>query len=457
MKIAVAGAGVSGLVAAYLLSRRHDVRLFEAGRRPGGHAHTVEVEEDGRRLAVDTGFIVFNEPNYPNLCRLFDELGVESRASDMSFSVHCERSGLEYNGRDLKRIFVQRKNLLSARHWRMLAGIVRFHRDAPAHLREGLPDTVTVREYAALHRFDGAFLDHYLVPLGAALWSCGARRFLEFPMRFVIEFLLNHSMLKLGARPVWRTVKGGSRQYVRRLAQRLGARCSLGRKVVRVERTVTGCARTGARAGDRPGVRIWLAGGEHHDFDEAVLACHADESLRLLDDPDPLEREVLACFPYQPNRAVLHTDEGMLPERRAARASWNYRIPRAPSAPVTVTYDLSRLQGLDSRLTYCVTLNPSMPIDEARVIRRLDYRHPRFMPGREAAQAEHAAMTRRRGISYCGAYWGYGFHEDGVRSALAVCRAFGAAAGEPAPASDPASAAAFDPAPAPVPGPVAAP
>ena len=444
MKIAVAGAGVSGLVAAYTLSRRHEVRLFEADRRPGGHAHTVEVDEDGRRLAVDTGFIVFNEPNYPNLCRLFDELGVESRASDMSFSVHCERSGLEYNGRDLNRLFVQRRNVFSARHWRMLAGIVRFHREAPAHLRAGLPDTVTVREYAAAHRLAPELLDHYLVPLGAALWSCGARRFLEFPMRFVIEFLLNHSMLTLGARPVWRTVRGGSREYVARLAQRLGDRCLLDRKVVRVERTASGRAPAGSRAG----VRVWLAGGEHHDFDEAVLACHADESLRLLADPDPFEREVLACFPYQSNRAVLHTDERVLPERRAAWASWNYRIPREPSARVTVTYDLTRLQGLDSRRTYCLTLNPVTPIDERRVIRRLDYRHPRFMPGREAAQSEHAAMTRRRGVSCCGAYWGHGFHEDGVRSALAVCDAFDAAGtpaavAGPAFAPDPASGAAL--------------
>ena len=462
MRIAVVGAGISGLAAAYALSRRHEVRLFEAERRPGGHAHTVEVDEDGRRLAVDTGFIVFNEPNYPNLCRLFDELGVESRASDMSFSVHCERSGLEYNGRDLDRFFVQRRNVFSARHWRMLAGIVRFHREAPAHLRAGLPDTVTVREYAAAHRLAPAFLDHYLVPLGAALWSCGARRFLEFPMRFVIEFLLNHSMLTLGARPVWRTVKGGSRQYVGRLAQRLGDRCFLDRKVVRVERMASGCARAGAPAGSGSGVRVWLASAEPHDFDEAVLACHADESLRLLADPDPFERDVLACFPYQPNRAVLHTDERVLPERRAAWASWNYRIPREPAARVAVTYDVTRLQGLDSRRTYCVTLNPVAPIDERRVIRRLDYRHPRFMPGRGAAQSEHAAMTRRRGISYCGAYWGYGFHEDGIRSALAVCGAFDAAVAPavvgPAVAPGPASGAAFARAPAAfVPGPVSGP
>ena len=432
MRIAVAGAGISGLAAAYLLSRRHEVRLFEADRRLGGHAHTVDVEEDGRRLAVDTGFIVFNKPNYPNLCRLFDELGVESRATDMSFSVHCERTGLEYNGRDLGRIFVQRRNLLRLGHWRMLAGVLRFHRLAPAHLRAGLPDTVTVREYVAAHRFAREFVDRYLVPLGASLWSCDARRFLDFPMRFVIEFLLNHSMMKLKGRPVWRTLHGGSRQYVTQLADRLRGCFALHRPVVRVERLACAAPRRGASVRNRAGVRVWLADGEHCDFDELVLACHADESLRLLADPDSFEREVLACFPYQRNHAVLHTDERLLPDRRAARASWNYRIPHAPTEQVTVTYDLSRLQGLGAKRIYCLTLNPTAAIDEQRIIRRLDYRHPRFTPGREAAQAQHVAMTRRRGISYCGAYWGYGFHEDGVRSALAVCNAFGAAMAEPA-------------------------
>ena len=379
MKIAVVGAGISGLAAAYRLSRCHEVRLFEADRRLGGHAHTVDVEENGRRLAVDTGFLVFNKPNYPNLCRLFDELGVKSRHADMSFSVHCERSGLEYNGRDLNRLFVQRSNILSLGHWRMLAGILHFHRLAPAQLRAGLPDTVTVRDYVATHRFPREFADCYLVPLGASLWSCDARRFLDFPMRFVIEFLLNHSMMRLKGRPAWRTVQGGSRQYVMRLAKRLRGSVALRRPIVRVERLASAGAGRGAIVGGRPSVRLWLAGGERDDFDEVVLACHADQSLRLLADPDPEEREVLACFPYQRNRAVLHTDERLLPERPAAWASWNYRIPRKTTKGVTVTYDLSRLQGLDTERTYCVSLNPTVAIDERRIIRRLDYHHTTFL------------------------------------------------------------------------------
>ena len=418
MRIAVIGGGVSGLVSAWLLGHRHEVRLFESEHRLGGHAHTVDVAEPGedgspaRTLAIDTGFMVFNEPSYPNLCRLFEHLGVRSRPSDMSFSVHCERTGFEYNGRDLDRLFVQRRNVFSRRHWRMLADILRFHRQARADLRAGLSDTVTVRDYVAAHRLDGSFLERYLVPLGASLWSCPAQDFLGFPMRFVIEFLLNHAMLQVGARPLWRTVQGGSRQYVRRLVERLGTRCAPGRRVTRVERT-------------RRGVRIVLADGASSDFDEAVLACHADESLRLLAPPDAFERDVLACFPYHPNRAVLHTDERLLPDRPRARASWNYRIPSTAAERVIVTYDLNRLQGLRARRTYCITLNPPRTLDPRRVVRRIDYRHPGFVPGRGAAQAEHSALIRRRGISCCGAYWGYGFHEDGVRSALAVCDAFG--------------------------------
>ncbi len=419
MKIAVIGGGVSGLVSAWLLGHRHEVRLFESEERLGGHAHTVDVVEPGedgspeRTHAIDTGFMVFNEPNYPNLCRIFEQLGVRSRTSDMSFSVHCERTGFEYNGRDLDRLFVQRRNVFNRRHLRMLGDIVRFHRQAQADLRAGLPDTVTVHDYVVAHRLDGVFLDRYLVPLGASLWSCAGRDFLGFPIRFVIEFLHNHSMLQVGARPVWRTVKGGSRQYVRRIVERLGERCVPGRQVDRIERT-------------RRGVRVGFADGASEDFDEVVLACHADESLRLIAPPDTFEQEVLACFPYHPNRAVLHTDEGLLPNRPRARASWNYRIPPDNAAErVVVTYDLNRLQGLDARRTYCITLNPPPSLDPSRVVRRIDYRHPGFVPGRGVAQAEHSALIRRRGVSFCGAYWGYGFHEDGVRSALAVCDAFG--------------------------------
>ncbi len=413
MNIAIVGSGIAGLTAAHVLSRRHRVTLFEAGHYLGGHTNTVDVVDGGRTIPVDTGFIVFNEPNYPNLCRLFAELGVESRDSDMSFSVHDERSGLEYNGTSMSKLFAQPGNLLRPSHWRMLADIARFHREAPTHLENGLAESVTVRDYL-LHRGYGAsFEQRYLLPLGASLWSCSAARFGDFSMRFVLEFLHNHRMLQVSGRPVWKTVRGGSREYVRRLVAGLDAS-------IHLDAPVAGVRRCGA------GVRVRLAGGHSQRFDEVVLACHADQSLALVEDADALERDVLAQFPYQPNDVVLHTDTRVLPDRRRAWASWNYRIPARDRGAVTVTYNMNMLQGIHSERTWCVSLNLRGAIDPAKVIRRIRYQHPMFTPGRAAAQAHHADLVRRRGVSYCGAWWGYGFHEDGVRSALAVCSAFDA-------------------------------
>ena len=416
MRIAVIGAGVAGLTAARVLGARHDVTVLEAGHYPGGHTNTIDVRDaraagGARTLAVDTGFIVFNEPNYPNLCRLFDALGVASRDSDMSFSVHCEKSGIEWNGSSLSQVFAQRSNLLRPSHWRMLADIVRFHREAPAALA-GLADTVTVDAWLAREGYGRGFGERYLLPLGASLWSCSAERFGTFPMRFVIEFLHNHRMLQVEGRPVWKTVAGGSREYVKRLIAPFADRIRLNTPVAAVRRGAGG-------------VTVRIADGSEERFDEVVMACHADQALRLLIDADDTERELLAAFPYQPNEAVLHTDTRLLPERRSAWASWNYRIPAHAQADVSVTYDMNMLQGLESDTTWCVSLNPGHAVDPAKVVRRIRYEHPLFTTGRAAAQARHAELIRRRGVSLCGAYWGFGFHEDGVRSALAVCAAFG--------------------------------
>jgi predicted NAD/FAD-binding protein len=411
MNIAIVGSGISGLVCAHVLSRKHRITLFEAGNYLGGHTNTIDLREGRRVIPVDTGFIVFNQPNYPNLCRLFDELGVESRDSDMSFSVRCERSGIEYNGRDINALFVQRANLLRPGHWRMLIDILRFNREAPAHVKAGMDDSITVNGYLARHHFSQAFSSRYLLPLGASLWSCSAAQFGTFPMRFVIEFLLNHRMLQVDGRPVWKTLRGGSREYVRRLVARLKAQ-------IRPQTPIAGVRRTG------PGVELRLTNGDRERFDEVVLACHADQSLALVTDADGLEHDVLARFPYQPNEAVLHTDTRLLPRRETAWASWNYRIPRRARSNVTVTYNMNMLQGIESDRTYCVSLNPGPEIENSKVIRRIRYEHPLFIPGRSAAQSHHGELVRRRGITYCGAYWGYGFHEDGVRSALNVCAAF---------------------------------
>lgn len=411
MKIAIVGTGIAGMTAARLLHRRNHVVVFEAADYIGGHTNTVDVDDGYRKLAVDTGFIVFNDSTYPNLCRLFREVGVQSRDSDMSFSVHCEKTGFEYNGTSLDLIFAQRRNLLAPAYWKMLAEILRFNREAPVHLAGGLDDGVSVDAYIARNRYGRKFLEHYLAPLGASLWSCDARRFRQFPMRFVIEFLHNHGMLQVDGRPKWKTVVGGSNQYV-------GPLTSPFRESIHLNAPVTAIRR------NPRGVEVALDGVHRERFDEVVLACHADQSRRLVVDMDSEEREILENFPYQVNEAVLHTDTRVLPDRRKVWGSWNYRIPARESDRVTVTYNMNRLQGIESRNTYCVSLNQTRNIEVSRIIRRIRYEHPLFTPGRDEAQAEHGAMIRRRGISYCGAYWGFGFHEDGVRSALSVCEAF---------------------------------
>ncbi len=412
MHIAVIGAGIAGLTAAHVLSRQHRVTVLEANDYAGGHTHTVDVLEGDRTLAVDTGFIVFNAPNYPGLCRLFDRLGVAWRETDMSFGVTCERTGLEYSGSSLDALFAQRRNLVSPRFLGMLRDILRFHREGPRDVAAGLPETVTVGQYLSTRGYGAAFAEHYLVPFGASVWSCDAARFRDFPARFVVEFMANHRLLRVYERPVWRTVAGGSRTYVDALRRALPGPVRLSWPVRGVRRTADGVEVTGPD-------------GTVETFDEAVIAAHADEALSLVQDADETEREVLASFPFQANAVTLHTDARLLPAHPKARASWNYRIPLNPDAPVQVTYDMTRLQGLDSERTYCVSLNAADAVAPDRVLGRFTYSHPLFRPGRSAAQARHGELIRRRGLSYCGAYWRNGFHEDGVQSALAVCAAFG--------------------------------
>ncbi len=411
MKIAVIGTGISGLAAARTLAPSHDVHVFEADERLGGHAHTVEVDDDGKPLAIDTGFIVYNEANYPHLSALFDELGVATHASDMSFSVHAEANGLEWNGSSLGQVFAQRRNVLRPSHWRMLADILKFHKLAETALRD-LSDQVSVREWARAQHFSRAFSDFYLLPLGASLWSCSAEHFATFPMRFVLEFLRNHHMLQLDGRPQWRTVTGGSREYVNRIIEPFATRIRMGTPVEHVRRV-------------RGRVEVTAAGGSPEAFDEVIIACHADQALKLLDNPDETEAEVLRYFPYQRNVAVLHHDETLLPKRKRAWASWNFRVPAGETGEVNITYYMNFLQKLKSARHWCVTLNPGERVNPDCVARTMEYHHPLFIPGRAEAQSRHHELIRRDGISYCGAYWGFGFHEDGARSGLEVASAFG--------------------------------
>lgn len=410
MRIAVVGGGISGLTAAYVLSRAHDVTVFEAGSYAGGHTNTIDVAMDGDRYAIDTGFIVFNEQNYPNFCQLLDQLNVASKPTSMSFSVRCDKTGLEYNGTSLNRMFAQRSNLFRLRFWKMILDILKFNRQAQALLDCG-GQNVSVHEYVQAAGMSSTFVEHYLVPLGASLWSCPAATFRQFPMRFVLDFLNNHAMLQLGGRPVWRVIEGGSRQYIEPLTRPFADNIHLNSPV----RSITRNADV---------VHIQLANGNAHTFDHVIVACHADSALRMLADPNDVERDLLGAFPYQPNEAILHTDTTVLPSKRRAWASWNYRVTQQSQQAATVTYNMNMLQGIDSKHTFCVTLNDDAGIDPAKILRRIQYQHPIFTQERESAQIRRSDLIHRNRTSFCGAYWGFGFHEDGVRSALDVCRSF---------------------------------
>ena len=410
MRIAIVGAGISGLVCAHLLGESHDVTVFEAGDYLGGHTHTVAVDLDGDKQSVDTGFIVFNDNYYPNFRRLIDRLGVESQLTSMSLSVRCDSANLEYAGATVGSLFAQPRNLVRPAFWRMLRDVVRFQREGPAALAH-LDDETTVEAFVAAGKYSGEFVRYFLAPMGSALWSSPAGDFLRFPVRFIIEFFANHGMMQMTGRPPWRVVKGGSSRYVEALA----ARCRVRFRMSSPVRLVTRSANESLVRHD--------AGVE--SFDHVVFACHSDQALSILGPAaTAVEREILGHFPYQRNHAVLHTDTGVLPRRRRAWACWNYHLAANLHRSAAVTYNMNLLQSLRSRHTFCVSLNES-GIDPNKVIRRLTYHHPVFLPGRRAMQARHAELIGPNRTSFCGAYWGFGFHEDGVRSALAVCRSFG--------------------------------
>ena len=410
-RIAIVGSGISGLTAAHLLSPVHEVTLFEAGGRIGGHTNTVSVDLDGERQEVDTGFIVYNERNYPNFTRLLANLGVETQPTDMGFSVRCDATNLEYNGSSLNRMFIQRRNLVRPRFLRMVRDILRFNREAKERLPD-LDESTTVDDWVRERGFGAGFVEHYLVPMGAALWSSPPETFRRFPIRFVIEFFANHALLDLRGRPEWRVISGGSNRYVEALTRPFADRIRISTPVRSVRRT-----------GDT--VHLTAADGTEDRFDHVIFACHSDQALRILADPSETERELLGAFPYQANEAILHTDPSVLPRRRPAWASWNYHLPADRPDRATVTYHMNQLQSLDSKHEFMVTLNDAEGIDPDRIIQKILYHHPVFTAGRTAAQARHVELIDTNRTSYCGAYWGYGFHEDGVRSALRVASVFG--------------------------------
>ncbi|SFK30329.1 NAD(P)/FAD-dependent oxidoreductase [Lysobacter sp. cf310] len=411
MRIAVIGSGIAGLASAWLLSRRHDVTLFESNDYFGGHTHTHDIELHGRRYAIDSGFIVHNPRHYPLLTRMFGELGVATQATTMSFSVRNEASGLEYNASTLDALFCQRRNLASPRFLGMVADLLRFYRQAPALLdREG--DGPTLGEYLSEHRYGAAFRDEHLVPMASALWSAPSSAVLAFPARYLVRFMANHQMLQVAGRSQWAVVRGGSARYVD--AMRAGWRV----------RERLGCAVRALRR-DAEAVEIESIHGSER-YDHAVLACHSDQALALLADADPREREILGAIPYQANEALLHTDAAVLPRHRKAWAAWNACVPRDPGEACTVSYCMNLLQGIDSPEPFVVTLNRSAAIDPARVLRRLRYAHPVYSHASVAAQARKSEIQGRRRTWFAGAYWGWGFHEDGMRSAVEVAQALDA-------------------------------
>jgi len=402
VKVAIIGTGISGLGAAYVLARAHDVELFERADYAGGHANTVL--HDG--LALDTGFLVHNEPNYPLLGRLLRELEVATQDSEMSFSVSCGDCGLQWSGR---RPFADPRNALSPRFHGLLWEVGRWLRTAAGSLDESELEGHTLRRYVAERGYSRRFAHHFLVPLTSALWSTAPERALDFPAVPAIRFFENHGMLGFG-RFGWRTVKGGSWSYVRALRARLGASLHLGLGARSVRRRVDG-------------VEVRLDDGSLRHFDRVVIATHADQALALLEDPVADERRLLGRFGYTENETVLHTDERFLPRRPSARASWNYQSTEA-SRP-TMTYYLNRLQRLDTDLHYCVTLNRTEEIRPERIIRRITYRHPLYSPDTMRAQGELSALTGPRHTAYAGAYHGNGFHEDGLASGVRAAAALG--------------------------------
>jgi len=431
VRVAIIGSGISGLYAARQLASRCSVTIFEAASYPGGHSNTVEVAMDGQRLAIDTGFIVFNERNYPHFTALLKSLGVAYQQSDMSFSFRCGDTGLEYRGDNtFDAVFAQRRNALRPSFYRMLRDILRFNRLGEALI--AADPAVTLGQFLAARRFRGPMVDNYLLPMAGAIWSADPARILNFPACHFGRFFQNHGLLQVEGRPQWMTVSGGSREYVRAIIRPLKDHLHLDTPVEWLTR--------------HPGhVTLKARGRPAADFDYVVLACHSDQALKLLRDPSPAEQEILGAIAYQDNDAVLHTDTRLLPRRRRAWAAWNYHRSAATAAGrVAVTYNLTRLQCLPTRRQFLLTLNSTEAVDPQAIVHRTAYAHPVYNFGSLRAQHRHGEINGCRRTFYCGAYWGYGFHEDGVRSAIAVCDALVRTAGMPATDAAPQPAEAAD-------------
>jgi predicted NAD/FAD-binding protein len=411
VRIAVIGSGISGLAAGYYLSRKHEVSLFEKERRLGGHTHTVTVDSSRGPLPIDTGFIVHNDRTYPNLVRLLAELGIETQPSDMSFAVCCHQTGFEYSSRGLNGFFAQRSNVFRPSQYRLLREILRFNRSAPALLSQPGAETATLGDFLDEGKYQPEFTERYLFPMASAVWSMSFDTIRSFPALTLIRFFDNHGMLGINTHPQWKVIRGGSRQYIPPLTAPYRERI--------YHTDIVSAVR-----GDS-GVTLHLRQGGTMTFDQVVFACHGDQILPLLAAPTECEREVLANFATSINATCLHTDSRLLPRRGRSRASWNYNLGRDRQDAVTVTYHMNRLQTLDTAEDYCVTLNADGAVDPSKILLQMYYEHPLYTRAALRSQQRWGEISGRNHTHYCGAYWFYGFHEDGLNSALRVARALG--------------------------------
>ncbi|MGB0458824.1 MAG: NAD(P)/FAD-dependent oxidoreductase [Porticoccaceae bacterium] len=408
MKIAVIGSGISGNVAAYHLNKNHDITVYEANDYTGGHTHTHEISHQGKQFCVDTGFIVFNHKTYPNFIALLKELGVEEQLSTMSFGVKCDKTGLEYMGSTINSLFSQRRNFFRPSFWRMILDILRFNREATDLLQDS-SDDISLGDYVEQHKYSQVFINYYLVPMAAAVWSADLKLMYEFPARYLVRFFHNHGLLSVNDRPDWYVIKGGSKTYAQALTRPFRDKIKLSTPVTQVERTDNG-------------VIVTSDDGKVH-YDAVFFACHSDQALRMIHKPSDSEKQVLGAIKYQDNEVLLHTDASVMPRRKSAWAAWNYHLLDGDQSRVPVTYNMNILQSLNCEDQFCVTLNNSDAIDPSKVLKRLNYHHPIYTRESVAAQARHAEINGNR-FYFCGAYWRYGFHEDGVVSALDAVKQF---------------------------------
>ncbi|RUT32570.1 FAD-dependent oxidoreductase [Arsenicitalea aurantiaca] len=412
LNIAIIGSGISGLSAAWLLSRSHKVTLFEKAGRLGGHSNTVLARTAEGSVPVDTGFIVYNEKNYPNLTAFFDHLGVETQRSSMSFSVSVAEGRMEYSGEHLNGLFGQRRNIVRMKHWQLVSDILRFFRSAEQQA-EAMPAEMSIGEFLEHFNYSRVFIEDHILPVSSAIWSTPARTMLDFPARTFVRFFANHGLLQINDRPKWRTVTGGSRNYVNRILseRRFGTRA--GCHIVSIVRHAEG-------------VEIFHSDGQREHFDQVVLACHADQALALLGDPSEAEGEILSAFRFTPNRAVLHTDQRFMPRRKRLWSSWNYlRAGEPEKNDLSLTYWMNRLQKLPTSTNIFVTLNPTREFAEGTVQQDIAYEHPLFDAGAVAAQSRLWQVQGTQNTWFAGAWMGYGFHEDGLQAGLEIAERIG--------------------------------